>query len=177
MARLLIFFSLGLFAAVLQGSVLKLMAPALVVPNLVLSLVVYLSFYSPTVSGALISFLLGTQLDLFCSRELLGPYAAALVVVFGCVASFSQRLFLESSLTVFVVTLVATVFTHIIVVIVTSQFISVASVVDMMFRYSIVEGFLTALFTPLVFKLLKLISKRVNLGMLDEYRGLSSGVR
>lgn len=93
--RPLLFFLFGLCALFVQGSVLKLIYPGIIVPNLLLIAVVYLSFFDVSISGALISFALGILAD-FGSGILLGPWAGAFVGVYGMLSALSQRFFIES---------------------------------------------------------------------------------
>ncbi len=89
---------LGLVAVWIQGTVLRgLFSAQGVVPNLVLILVVFLGFYELSVFGALLAFLVGLEFDLF-SGVRLGPWAGTLVFLYGCLACFAQRIFVDSSL-------------------------------------------------------------------------------
>jgi rod shape-determining protein MreD len=97
MARALIFCVLGLVAVLIQGSLLRFGLPDALLPQLVLVLVIYLGFNEISVPGAFVAFVLGLLLD-FSSALLLGPWAGALVTVYGVLAVLSSRLFIESPL-------------------------------------------------------------------------------
>jgi rod shape-determining protein MreD len=93
--RSLLALALGLVSILVQGTLIKAIYPGAVVPGLLLILIVFLAFYEPSVFGVGLAFLLGLELDM-CSGLLLGPWAGASVIVFGIVASLSQRIFVES---------------------------------------------------------------------------------
>jgi rod shape-determining protein MreD len=97
MARALLFCFLGLVAILIQGILLRFGLPDFLLPQLVLVLVIYLGFNEISVVGAFVAFCLGLLLD-FSSALLLGPWAGALVTVYGVLAVLSSRLFIESPL-------------------------------------------------------------------------------
>ena len=89
---------LGLVAVWIQGTVLRsFFSPQGVVPNLLLILVVFLGFYEVSVFGAILAFAIGLEFDLF-SGVRLGPWAGTLVFLYGSLACFAQRIFVDSSL-------------------------------------------------------------------------------
>ena len=99
---------LGLLAMLIPGTLIKSLAPSLAAPNLLLILMVYLSFYDGEPGDALLAFLLGLELDLD-SLDLLGPWAGAYVLVFGVLVLLSQRIFIESAVVVLVTVFCAAV--------------------------------------------------------------------
>ena len=153
MKRALLVLFIGLALILAQGILRILPLASALVPNLMLPLVVYLAFYLPTPAGAMSAFLIGLEYDIFASRSLLGPYAGAYVVVFALVASFSQRLFLESLVTVCLTVFVSVLISYAVYVILVSQFMPVGSLIAEMGRYLFVEGLVTACVTPFLFQL------------------------
>lgn len=98
----------GLAAMLVPGTLLKSLAPGAAAPNLIVILMVFLSFYDGRPTDALLAFLLGLMLDLG-SLNLLGPWAGAYVAVFGVLVLFSRRIFIESPLVVFLTVFFAAV--------------------------------------------------------------------
>ena len=86
---------LGIVCCALQGSLLHIGLPVSLVPQLVVVLVVSLAFSEVSVFGCVMTFVLGLLMD-FSSAMLVGPWAGALVVVYGVLAVLSHRLFIES---------------------------------------------------------------------------------
>lgn len=155
MKRGLLFIFLGLVAVLLQGTLLRMFLPAILVPNFTLILVSFIGCYLPSPAGALIAFFLGLEYDLFCSRALLGPYAASSIVVFGLTASVSTRLYLESGATVLVAVFASSLLNDLVNVVISSQFHQVESLIFEMVKFSLVLAVVSALAAPVVFKLLK----------------------
>ena len=89
----------GVVAVFLQGTLVKQLFPLGAGPDIVLILVVFISFFQATLRGALLAFLLGLLVDL-SSATILGPRAGAYIFIFGFLSSISQRLFIESNLAV-----------------------------------------------------------------------------
>jgi rod shape-determining protein MreD len=87
----------GIAAVVVQSALLHLGWPAPLLPQLVLLLVVYLGFHESSLRTALLVYLLGILLDLSYA-VLVGPWAGALVTVYGVLVLLSARLFIESGL-------------------------------------------------------------------------------
>ncbi len=83
-------------ALIFQASILGAFLPAYLMPQLMLLLVVFFGFYEATVLGVALSFAAGVILDL-ASGLIVGPWAAAFVLVHGGLAGLSQRLFVEST--------------------------------------------------------------------------------
>ena len=155
MRRLLTFIALGLIAALLQGTILRMMLPPILIPNIVIILVSLLGCYLPNPQGALIAFVLGLQYDIFCSRTLIGPYAAASVVVFGITASVSTRLYLESAMTIIFAVFLSSLINDLISVVVASQFQQVESLIYELLKYAVVSAVTTSILAPFVFELVK----------------------
>ena len=146
---------LGLFFILIQGSIFKSILPAMLVPNLVISLVVFLAFYENSPFGALLSFLLGLQIDFYSGQLLLvGPTAGAYVARFGLIASLSQRIFVDSGLAVFIVTVMAGVASTLIYTVLVYEF-NKAGVG--LIPVSLVSSLVTAIFTPALFRFLRVL--------------------
>lgn len=92
---------IALLGTWIQASVLRLSAlDSLfghqgVVANIPIIMVIFLAFYEPTAFGAILAFLIGLELDLF-SGVRVGPWAGTFVLIFGLIACFAQRIFVES---------------------------------------------------------------------------------
>ena len=148
---------LGLIIIWLQGAVLRpLVSDNGVVPNLMLMLVVYLAFYEVTPYGALLAFLLGFEFDLF-SGVRLGPWAGSFVLVFGVLACFAQRMFVESALATALAVLLSSFAASLVYLLCTYELHPPSAG-----RMAIVvmEAFLSAVIAPFAFRLLRVILRR-----------------
>lgn len=163
---------LGLLLILIQGTVLMAFLPAYLVPNMVVSLVVFLAFYENTAFGAVLAFLLGLQMDAYSGQLLLvGPTAGAYVAVFGLIASLSQRIFVDSAIAVFVVTFIAGVASTIIYTILVYEFNKQGvSLIPL----AIPGAFLTACVTPFLFRILRFLFVRKSAGLGSRSRGLAA---
>ncbi len=92
--------TLSLFCVFIQGSVLGLLLPSFVIPDLLIVLIVYLAFFEAGAWGAVLVFFAGIILDL-STGLLLGPWAASYVVVYAILTSLSQHIFVNSFLAAF----------------------------------------------------------------------------
>ncbi len=93
---------IGFVAVLLQTTVFRSWGGVFATaPNISLALVLFLAFYEASPVGAFLAFFLGLQVDLF-SGLLLGPSAASFVLIYGLIACFAQRIFVESKISVFV---------------------------------------------------------------------------
>lgn len=159
--RTIIVLVLGLLAVFVQGTLLKSVLPELPVPDLLLILVVYLAFYDSSPLGAVLTFVLGLQFDLF-SEMLLGPRAGSLVIVYGVLAALSQRLFVESLFAAFVSVFLSSVVNSVVYIILLSD----AKPTHAYFFYiALLEALFTALIAPFLFKGLKRILQRKPSGL------------
>jgi len=144
---------LGLLAIFFMGTVVKMVSPEWIAPNLIAVLLVYLAFYEVNVFGAVLSFLLGLELDLG-SGLLLGPWAAACVLVYVILAFSSCRVFIESHLVVAFATFLGSILAAIIYqVIIFAVNDEVSYAFDTWFKAGF-ESLQAALVAPLIFKLL-----------------------
>jgi rod shape-determining protein MreD len=94
---------IGLLLVIAQGLLHHLGLPTWVLPQGLVTCVVFLAFYDCSVLGVATAFLLGILLDL-TSATLVGPWAAAFVAVYLGLTFLSQRLFVESPLVAMMVT-------------------------------------------------------------------------
>jgi rod shape-determining protein MreD len=143
---------LGLLAVFLQSGLLHAILPG-GVPNLCLAMTVCIGFLEPSALGAVLAFLLGLELDL-ASASLLGPWAGAFSLVFGALASLSQRLFVESRPAIALVAFVATVVGDSIAMLLRSP----SNVFDSIGGWGsivLIEGGYTALAAPFVYALMR----------------------
>lgn len=111
----------ALFFVFLQATIFGTFFPRWMIPNLCLVIVLYLGVYQSTALGALLAFLVGILLDL-SSGQLLGPWGAAFVAIFGLLSQGGKKLFIDSSLTVVAVTFVAAIVGQVIYLLLLSQF-------------------------------------------------------
>lgn len=148
---------LGLISILVQGTVFKSVIPGFFAPNLLLVLLVYIAFYEVSAFGAVLAFLLGLEFDVHLGM-LLGPWAGSFVLVFGILALLSQRIFVQSSLVVFIAVLVSCLGSNIFYLGLRYPFIPVGWEAVSTVVY---EGLLTAVLSPFLFPLLrKIIPKR-----------------
>ncbi len=108
MKKAIFYLLLGVLASVVQGSLLHMGMPVAVVPQLIVVLIIALAFTEVSTFGCVMAFSLGLVMD-FSSAVLVGPWAGALVLVFGTLAVLSQRLFIESGIAAMVITFLAVV--------------------------------------------------------------------
>ncbi|MBN8548419.1 MAG: rod shape-determining protein MreD [Deltaproteobacteria bacterium] len=118
--RVLLTLVFGLLSILIQGTVIRGLFPAAVVPSLLLILVVFLAFYETSVLGAVLAFLLGIEYDM-CSALVVGPWSGTFVLVFGVVALLSQRIFVESPAAVMVTVFLSTLLSNVVYLLVVSQ--------------------------------------------------------
>lgn len=96
----LLFLTVG--AVLLQSTVLRSFLPSYLVPSLGVLLALYLALNQVSIGGALVVFGIGVLFDI-SSGLVIGPWAAAFVVIYGLVSSVHQHLFADSSLVVAIV--------------------------------------------------------------------------
>ena len=158
-------FILGLVVIFLQGSLLRNILPDFLIPNLIVSIVVFLAFYENSPYGAILAFLLGIEIDLYGGNPLLiGPSAGALVLLYGILASVSTRVYLESKFAVIIMSILSNVFYSFIFSLLIYEFNDAAV---RYFSFSLSNSLVTGVITPFLFIIL---SKIYNLN-----RGPSQG--
>ncbi len=170
---ILLLLFVGIVAIYIQGSVLMAILPDFLVPNFLLSLIVFLAFYENSPFGALLVFLLGLQFDLYAGQPLLvGPTAGAFVAVFGLLSSLSQRIFVESAFAIFLVAFASSILNTMVHCVLVYEFNNTAI---RYFSMSLIAAFVTACITPVVFQFMKyFIPRRGTKNMLGRSRMASA---
>jgi len=150
---------LGMLCVWLQGSFLRVFTGSSLwgtqglVPNLCLIMGVFLAFYEVSTLGAIITFFIGLELDLF-SGVRIGPWAGTLVLLFGLIACFAQRIFVESAFAGILAVFFASLTSSIIYLL----FVLDRTPINTMLLWHIFgEAVFTAILAPLFFKILKKI--------------------
>lgn len=165
-------FIFGLITIFLQGSLLRAVLPDFLIPNLVISLVVFIAFYENSPFGALLAFILGIEIDLYSgSPHLIGPSSGALVLVYGVTTSLSQRVYVESAFAVLIMSAISSVLYSLIYSLLVFEF-NDSSV--RYFSMSVSNAIVTGLVTPLVFRILnisKIIKRNAAHGGSQIYNG------
>jgi rod shape-determining protein MreD len=156
MMRFVFCFILAIALLVAQGVLRHLFLPEWLLPQGLLICAVFLAFYEFSLLGAIAAFLLGFLLDL-SSGVLLGPWAAAYVVVYGVFALLSQRLFVESRAVAMTVVAIGTLLSGIVFLSLAFEYQAVTlSELSMLAGQAVAS----ALLTPFVFKVLKFAWRR-----------------
>lgn len=151
LSRGLLIIAMGVLAILLQGTILKMFFGInFLVPHLLLLLAVLIAFIEPNPFGAIVCFLLGLLSD-FASVVLIGPWAAAFVVVFLVVSFFSQKLFYESGVTSFVVVFLSSLVASVVYLSLELQFKSIDTSVLMLSWSLLLEAIVTGCIAPLLF--------------------------
>ena len=153
--RTLLIVATGLVAIFLQSSGLRFFGATVPTPNFLIMITVFLAFYEISVLGATLAFVLGLLLDMASGGVLLGPSAAALVVVYIALASLTQRIFVESFLTIAVAVVTSAAVARLVYAVLIYEFQPKESVLSGGLSVFAVEGVLSALLAPLVFGLLR----------------------
>ncbi len=149
--KFLIIFLFGLLGIFIQGTLFKSVFPDLYVPNILIGILIFLCLYEPNGLGALGAFMLGLLFDLF-SHQYLGPWAGAFIGAFAIIMLVSQRIFASSGVVVALAGLLASALTNCIYMFIILPYRSVGA--DW-YLTMLVEVFLSALFAPLMFALVK----------------------
>ncbi len=150
----------SLIAFFLQGTLLQIFLPIYLIPHFSLLLVVFLAFYEVSSRGAFLTFLCGLLVDI-AAGGVIGPSAAAMLIVYGVLAVISDRIFVESGLASFTVTFASVVLYQLAyLALVTSLR---PSLYDTLF-VALGQGFVTGLLAPKFFyfflRKLKFASRR-----------------
>ena len=136
---------LGVVALFLQ-SVWHYVCPEYIVPvapNVLAILLVFIAFHYPTALGACMAFLIGFEFDIWSGR-ILGPHATALVSVFLPLALASQRMFIESAVTIVLSTVFAVFVGNLVYALVAGCFIAVEPLGFVVFKRLGLEALITA---------------------------------
>jgi rod shape-determining protein MreD len=102
----------GIVALAVQGIVGHLGVSDNLIPQLLVILVVSLSFAEVNAFGCVMSFVMGLLLD-FSSAILIGPWAGSFVVLYCALALLSRRLFIDSGVAAMVITFGSVVVTNV----------------------------------------------------------------
>jgi cell shape-determining protein MreD len=155
----------GLVSILIQGTIFRSLLPFGYVPNLLCALLVFLSLFEVTILGVFLAGLLGLLLDLFTS-QLLGPWFGAYVFVFIILSIFAQRVYVGSILTFSIVVALSSVLSALIYLFMILPYLEIST---SLITVLIVESFLTALFSPIIYWIIKLAYPRNQ----DKYGSLS----
>ena len=143
---------IGLF---ITASVIHLSYPAAMAPDFILILVICLSLFYHNILGVLGAFALGLLAD-FASARYVGPNAGGAVVAFAFVGLIANRVYADKVIAVMIIaflcTLVKTGTELCLLALSLPRFSLPESIVSAMLG----EAFFTALFAPLVLRLLRL---------------------
>jgi len=171
MTRALVILAYAIAAIAAQGMLGHLGFPSALIPQLLIILVVALSFSEVNAFGCVMSFAIGLLLD-FSSATLLGPWAGSCVVVFGVLAVLSQRLFIDSGVAAMVITFSSVVVANVLFSLFGSEYPALTwDYPQKVFGQAVV----TALLSPFILGLLARRSRRGN-GALVSRGGVMSAV-
>lgn len=112
---------IALTSVFLQATVFGTFFPRFMIPNLCLSIVLFISIFEANLLGAVLSFFVGLFLDL-SSGALVGPWSGAFVALFGLLSQGGRKLFIDSVLTIFIISFFAGLFSQIVYLFLLSQF-------------------------------------------------------
>lgn len=147
-------FFFGLVALALQGILGHLGLSDNLIPQLLVIVVVSLSFAEVNAFGCSMSFVMGLLLD-FSSAILIGPWAGSFVVVYCALALLSRRLFIDSGVAAMVITFGAVVVTNVLSSLLGTEY----PVLTWEYPQKVLgQAFVTALVAPLV---MGVLSRRV----------------
>lgn len=142
-------------ALVIESVLLAIGLPVELIPELVLVFVVYLSFFQTNSYGALLAFMCGLMIDM-SSGHLLGPWAGAYVLAFGVISIISDRIFVESSISLSTVAALLTLLTHVIYLLISmDSFSELYSAGMLLFGKALCTALVTPLFFPLLRRVLR----------------------
>ena len=149
--KFLLIIILALVILFLQGGILKPLLPNILMPNLFLIIVIYLSFYETNVLGLIFSFVLGLLYDISTST-LLGPYAASFVTIYTRFAIFSGRIFIDTTISLIIITAISSIICDIIYMILIFTFLPDKNNIS----FEILLGSIsTAIISPIMIYILK----------------------
>lgn len=160
----------AIVALALQGMIGHLGLPSALVPQLLLIMVVALSFSEVNSFGCLMSFGIGLLLD-FSSATLIGPWAGSCIVVFCVLALLSQRLFIDSGIAAMVITFSAVVVANTLFSLFGAEYPAVTWEYP---RRVFGQALVTAIFAPLILSFLVRRARRSNGGLIGRGNALSA---
>ena len=149
--KFLLIIILALVILFLQGGILKPLLPNILMPNLFLIIVIYLSFYETNVLGLIFSFVLGLLYDISTST-LLGPYAASFVTIYSFFAIFSGRIFIDTTISLIIITAISSIICDIIYMILIFTFLPDKNNISFEILFGSIS---TAIISPIMIYILK----------------------
>ncbi len=153
MRAAVLFAVLAVTALLLQTTVLPVAAVGRATPDLLLIMCVYLGLHQHTVGGAVGAFLLGYLQDSF-SGSVVGLNAFGMSLVFITVYLTSRRLWVDNTISKFVVVFLASLLKTLAILVLAAVFASVQGLWHTVLRYLLTEAILAAILSPAVFALL-----------------------
>jgi rod shape-determining protein MreD len=149
----------ALLSVFIQATFFGTFFPRWLIPNLCMTIIIFLGIFEANPGGALLAFLVGCFLDM-ASAPLIGPWAGSFVVIFGFLAQGGRRLFVDSSLTILVITGISSFVSQIIYFFLLSQF---SFNWGQLISWTLIGSSLfTAILSPFLFKFLKSYYPRKN---------------
>lgn len=148
-----LFAVLAVTALLLQTTVLPVAAVGRATPDLLLIMCVYLGLHQHTVGGAVGAFMLGYLQDSF-SGSVVGLNAFGMCLVFITVYLTSRRLWVDNTISKFVVVFLASLLKTMAILVLAALFMSVQGLWHTVVRYLLTEAILAAILSPAVFAVL-----------------------
>ena len=148
-----IFFLLGFSLVIIQTTLFSFFPLSLFTIDFSLIITIYLGFYRRPFQGSLLSFLLGYVLDVFSGGPS-GLYAFLRVLSFGLSKALSGKIFINGFLPPMAVVFVFSIVDYLSMIILMKVFQLKLPGVSVMILTPLKQAVLTALFSPLVFRLL-----------------------
>ena len=140
-------------ALLVQTTMLPFTSIGRATPDLLLIMCVYLGLHQHSVGGAVGAFLLGYLQDTF-SGSVVGLNAFGMCLVFIVVYLTSRRLWVDNTISKFVVVFLASVLKSTALLSLAALFTSVEGVWRTVLRYLLFEAVLAALLSPAIFAVL-----------------------
>ncbi len=148
-----LFAVLAMTALLFQTTVLPTTAVGRATPDLLLIMCVYLGLHQHTVGGAVGAFLLGYLQDSF-SGSVVGLNAFGMCLVFTTVYLTSRRLWVDNTVSKFVVVFLASLLKTTAMLVLAALFLSAQGLWHTVVRYWVTEAVLAAILSPAVFAVL-----------------------
>ncbi len=155
----LIYLSIAMIGIFFQSAVLRNLIPWLVVPDIILLLVVCLAVRNGAIPGLVGAFFLGLLSDL-ASGQFLGPNAAGCVVAYLGVVYVADKVYVERGFAIGVLAFAGCLIKVFTFLALLGIYMDIEILGWSPISRALVEAFLTALFSPLVFWLTSLGPKR-----------------
>lgn len=151
MVKTIALFLLAFFVGLtLEATFIHGAFPALVGPDLILILVLYLAFHWRNTPGAVGAFILGVGED-FASARFIGPNAAGNVIAFLVVAALANRIYAEKGVASAVVAFLASVAKLGGLLLMLKIYINLP-LSEVTLSTALIESTLTAVITPLILR-------------------------